>query len=110
VRAFRTMRPFSGARTAGSKRDIVIDSWLEFRCVHDNIKLGAVNSTLRALLTRGAPILGGGISQVERGLAGRVSLSRYMEVEPWLELRDPGCLDVAIPAILSAALWRFSRH
>jgi hypothetical protein len=72
----------------------------ELRCVRENVKLGAANSTIGALLTRGAPILGGGIIQVESEAEGRVSLSRYMDVEPWFEITNPDCLDAAIDAIL----------
>ncbi len=64
--------------------------------MRENVKLGAANSTIGALLTRGAPMLCGGIIQVEREAEGRVSLSRYMDVEPWFEITNPGCLDDAI--------------
>jgi hypothetical protein len=74
------------------------DQWQQVQCVRFNHN--ATNSTIGALLTRGAPILGGGMIQVEHEAEGRVSLSRYMDVEPWLEITDQGCLYNALQMAL----------
>ncbi len=70
------------------------DRWQQLTCVRWNHN--ATNSTIGALLTRGAPILGGGMIHLEHEAEGRPSLSRYMDVEPWLEITDPDCLHNAL--------------
>lgn len=71
---------------------------LQFRCVRESIQLG--NSTLGALMVRGWPLLGGGTNQVERDDEGRPSLARYLDMEPWLEMTNPGCFEQLVNEVL----------